>query len=268
MSINQTVSRSAVESARRPFTLRTFMIGGAILAAVIIGLRLYEQAFGWSMGLDSFSDEYRLYWNSMLVVSIPGALLAGVGVAGYMWRTRDRSLDTVTPAEELRRYHVLTQWLALYGLALFFALSFFTEQTAVWHMSAVRDSDFTPSNIVTFYVSYPMFVVFGIAAYAYAATRLPFFANGYSKPFLILLVGTFMTIPNVGFNEWGHTFWSLDEGFASPLHWGFAFFGWMALGCFGVTLQILSRVRELLGPEVTPAILARALPARAKSVAR
>jgi methane/ammonia monooxygenase subunit C len=257
MSINQTASRAGVEGARRPFALRTFMIGGAILAAILIGLRLYEQAFGWSMGLDSFSDDYRTYWNTLLVVSVPASLLTGCAVAGYMWRTRDRNLDAVTPAEELRRYHVLTQWLALYGLALFLGLSFFTEQTAVWHMSAVRDSDFTPSNIVTFYIAYPMFVVFGVTAYAYAVTRLPFFSKGYSLPFCVMLVGTFMTIPNVGLNEWGHTFWVLDEGFASPLHWGFAFFGWMALGCFGVTLQILARMRELMGPECALALAMR-----------
>ena len=257
MSVDKTASPSAAESARRPFNLRTFIIGGSILAAIIIGLRLYEEAFGWSMGLDSFSDDYRIYWRTLLVVSVPASLLAGCAVAGYMWRTRDRNLDSLAPAEELRRYHVLAQWLALYGLSLFTALSFFTEQTAVWHMTAVRDSDFTPSNIVTFYISYPVFVVFGVAAYAYAVTRLPFFSKGYSLPFLVFLVGTFMTIPNVGLNEWGHTFWVLDEGFASPLHWGFAFFGWMALGCFGVTLQILSRMRELMGPECATVVARR-----------
>jgi|SRR5208283_1707062 len=257
MSVNERVNRTGVESARQPFTLRTFLIGGAILAAIVIGLRLYEGAFGWSMGLDSFSKEYGLYWHTLLVVSIPASLLAAFAVAGYMWRTRDRNLGSVAPAEELRRYHVLAQWLALYGIAIFLGLSFFTEQTAVWHMSAVRDSDFTPSNIVTFYISYPVFVVFGVAAYAYAVTRLPFFSKGFSLPFIVLLIGTFMTIPNLGFNEWGHTFWVLDEGFASPLHWGFAFFGWMALGCFGVALQILGRLRELLGPEGVAAIARR-----------
>ena len=256
MSVNETVSRSGVESARGPFTLRTFVIGSAVLAAILIGLRVYEQAFGWSKGLDSFSEEYGLYWRTLLVVSVPASVLAAVVAAGYMWRTRDRSLEAIAPAEELRRYHVLTQWLAVYGLSLFTALSFFTEQTAVWHMTAVRDSDFTPSNIVTFYISYPVFVVFGVAAYAYAVTRLPFFSKGFSLPFMVLLVGTFMAIPNVGLNEWGHNFWVLDEGFASPLHWGFAFFGWMALGCFGVTLQILSRMRELMGPECA-AVLAK-----------
>src|SRR5208283_5488852 len=116
MSVDKTASPSAAESARRPFNLRTFIIGGSILAAIIIGLRLYEEAFGWSMGLDSFSEEYRTYWHTLLVFTIPASLLAGCGVVGYMWRTRDRNLDGIAPAEELRRYHVLTQWLALYGL--------------------------------------------------------------------------------------------------------------------------------------------------------
>jgi len=174
MSVNQTVSGSASLSARN-FSLRTFWIGGAILAAIVIGLRIYEQAFGWSAGLDSFSEDYRIYWHTLLVVSIPVSVLAAVAVG----------------------------------------------------------------------------------AYAYAVTRLPFFSKGVSLPFGLLLVGTFMTIPNIGLNEWGHTFWVLDEGFASPLHWGFAFFGWMALGSFGVTLQILARVRELLGPEYAPAVSGR-----------
>jgi len=47
-------------------------------------------------------------------------------------------------------------------------------------MTAVRDTDFTPSNIVTFYVAYPLFTILGVGAYFYAATRLPFFAKGYS----------------------------------------------------------------------------------------
>ena len=53
------------------------------------------------------------------------------------------------------------------------------------------------------------------------------------------------------------TFWSMDEGFAGPLHWGFVFFGWMTLGVFGVTLQMLARLRELMGPEACAVLLRR-----------
>jgi methane/ammonia monooxygenase subunit C len=37
----------------------------------------------------------------------------------------------------------------------------------------------------------------------------------------------------------------MEELFVAPLHWGFVFFGWFSLAVFGVTLQILGRVREL-----------------------
>jgi methane/ammonia monooxygenase subunit C len=255
MSINDIASGAgATTVAQTPFSLKTLWFGAGFVLAFVFFVRLYEQFFGWSDGLDSFSPEFQLYWGNLLLVAVPAAFIGAFGVGGYLWRTRDRNLGAITPIEETRRYFVLVQWLVIFALAIYFAFSFFTEQTAVWHMTAVRDTDFTPSNIVTFYMSYPLFVVFGVGAYFYAITRLPRFSKGVSLPFAILVVGTFMTIPNVGFNEWGHTFWAMDEGFAGPLHWGFAFFGWMALGCFGVTLQILGRLRELLGEEGVKAL--------------
>ena len=74
-------------------------------------------------------------------------------------------------------------------------------------------------------------------------------SKGYSLAYLIVSIGPFMIIPNVGLNEWGHTFWFMEELFVAPLHWGFVFFGWMALAVFGVTLQLLARVRALIGAE-------------------
>ena len=64
-----------------------------------------------------------------------------------------------------------------------------------------------------------------------------------------MAIGPFMIIPNVGLNEWGHTFWFMEELFVAPLHWGFVFFGWMALGVFGVVLQLLINVQRLIGKE-------------------
>ena len=233
---------------------RPLWIGLTALTLLVLAIRIYEQIFGWSAGLDSFAPEFTLCWMNVLEGAVPLFALAAVGVAGYLWRTRDRNLASLHPAVELRRSLVLIQLLVLFALALYWGLSFFTEQTAVWHMTAVRDTDFTPSNIITFYVAYPLFAVLGLTAFFYAKTRLPTFANGYSLPFIVMVAGTFMTIPNIGLNEWGHTFWSMDEGFAGPLHWGFVFFGWMTLGVFGLTLQLLGRLCELIGPEALDAL--------------
>lgn len=257
MSMTDTERDVAARRAARVLDPRPVAIGAVALTLFVAFLRAYEQLFGWSAGLDSFDPAFHTYWTNLLQVFVPLNLFGAAALVGYLWRTRDRDLAALAPAAELRRLIYLVQWLVIFALALFWGLSFFSEQTAVWHMTAVRDTDFTPSNIVTFYISYPLFAIIGIGAFFYAKTRLPFFARGYSLAFLVLVVGVFMTIPNVGFNEWGHTSWSMDEGFAGPLHWGFVFFGWMSLAIFGVVLQILGCFRELLGAETFEALRRR-----------
>jgi methane/ammonia monooxygenase subunit C len=80
----------------------------------------------------------------------------------------------------------------------------------------------------------------------YARTRLPTFAcKGWSVAYVLLFVGPFMIFPNVGLNEWGHTFWFMEELFVAPLHWMFVFFGWFSLAVFGVALQILAVSKNL-----------------------
>jgi len=141
------------------------------------------------------------------------------------------------------------QWLVVYAAAIYWGASFFTEQDGTWHMTVIRDTDFTPSHIIEFYMSYPIYSVIAVGGFFYAKTRLPYFAKGYSVAYLIVAIGPFMIIPNVGLNEWGHTFWFMEELFVAPLHWGFVFFGWMALGVFGVVLQLLMNVQRLIGKD-------------------
>jgi methane/ammonia monooxygenase subunit C len=119
------------------------------------------------------------------------------------------------------------------------------EQDGTWHQTVIRDTDFTPSHILEFYLSYPIYIIAGWGAFMYARTRIPMFANRISVAFLLFFAGPFMIFPNVGLNEWGHTFWFMEELFTAPLHWGFVFFGWFALAVFGVVLQVLGRVIEL-----------------------
>jgi len=247
--MSTTATTRSAQRAEAIVNTKPLLFGVLALALFVAPLQTYEQAFGWTAGLDSFSPEFQIYWVRLLQGAIVLDVLGGAALIGYLWRTRDRNMSNLLPGAEMRRYVYLVQWLTMFALALFFGLSFFSEQTAVWHMTAIRDTDFTPSNIITFYISYPLFAIIGIGAFFYARTRLPFFAKGFSLAFIVLVVGVFMTIPNVGFNEWGHTFWSMDEGFASPLHWGFVFFGWMSLAIFGVVLQILGRLRELFGDD-------------------
>lgn len=252
MTISNVTARA--ERAQPLFNRKPLLIGVGGLSAFFFLVVLYEHIFGWRAGLNSFAPEFQTYWTTILSTAIPLWLASAFVLAGYLWRSRDKQLETLEPAAELSRIFILVQWLVVFTFALYWGLSFFTEQTAVWHMSAIRDTDFTPSNIATFYVAYPIFAIIGLGALFYARTRIPFFSKGISLPFVIFVVGTFMTIPNIGFNEWGHSFWSMEEGFASPVHWGFVFFAWMSLGAFGVVLQILGRIRELIGEDGSDAV--------------
>ena len=253
MSLTDTSKAIVKSKDSRILNLKYLKVGIGLLVTITVLLRTYEQLYGWTTGIDAFSPEFQTHWMLLLegtTIVLVATLLVAVG---YLWRTRDRDLSVITPAEETHRLLNVIQLLTVLAIALFLGLSFFMEQTAVWHMTAIRDTDFTPSNIITFYIAFPIFAFMGIVVFFYARTRLPFFANGYSLAFIVMIVGMFMLIPNVAFNEWGHTSWSMDEGFAGPLHWGFVFFGWMTLGVFGVVLQILGNLKSLVGVEALSA---------------
>ncbi|BCX89333.1 methane/ammonia monooxygenase subunit C [Methylomarinovum tepidoasis] len=211
----------------------------------------YERVYGWQAGLDSFAPEFETYWMNFLYTEIVVEVVIASLLWGYLWRTRPRDLDKIAGTrEELRRNFTHLVWLFAYAYSIYWGASFFTEQDGTWHQTIVRDTDFTPSHIIEFYGSYPVYIITGFGAFIYAHTRLPYFdytKKGLSLPYLISVVGPFMIVPNVGLNEWGHTFWFMEELFVAPLHYGFVFFGWFALGILGVWLQTLASILNLIG---------------------
>jgi methane/ammonia monooxygenase subunit C len=255
-------------------------------AALYLAARWYEGVYGWTAGLDAFAPDFETYWMNLLYAQIVLEIAAAALVWGWLWRTRDQNLErywahfidtetvltrtrgaglweliwktrdrqvvVLTPREELRRNMTHLLWLAVYAWAFYFGVSFFTEQDATWHQTVVRDTDFTPSHIVVFYLSYPVYIITGLGAFLYGRTRLPFFAKGLSIPYLMFVVGPFTILPNVGYNEWGHTFWFMEEIFAAPLHYGFVVFGWFAMSIAGVLLQVFASILYLIKEDLSP----------------
>lgn len=216
-----------------------------ILAMVYIGLRLYQQQFAFTAGLDSTSPEFQTYWMTLAQVEVPVIFGSGLVIWLYLWFTRDRHMDALQPREELRRYFRLVAWFLLYTFSFLWIASFFGEGDAVWHQTVVRDTSFTPSHIVVFYACIPLYIVFGVGSLLYATTRVPQFARGYSVPLIMVVLGPALILPNLGFNEWGHAFWLTEEIFSHPLHWGFPILGWTGFALGGVLLQALKRMYEL-----------------------
>ena len=211
-------------------------------------VRWYEEVYGWSAGLDAFAPEFKTYWMNWLYIESVCWIVFFCYIGASLWKTRTRDMDALTSTEILERHFHHLVWLVAYGIAIYWGASFYTEQDGTWHQTVIRDTDFTPSHIIEFYMSYPIYILTGWGAFMYARTRIPCFSKGVSLPYLVVVVGPFMILPNVGLNEWGHTFWWMEELFVAPLHYGFVFFGWMALGLCGLLLQIFEDIGNLVGP--------------------
>ena len=218
----------------------------AILALVAIGAfwRTYLQVYGLSTGLDATAPEFQTYWFNLLYAEIAIIAILEISCWTYLIVTRDRDLANITPEVEFKRYFYVTLWLVAYTAAIV-TVGVWTEVDAAWHQLTMRDTAFSPTHVILFYGVVPAYLFFGVGAFIYAMTRTPIFANGISFMFLLAVVGPFLVLPNIGFNEWGHAFWLTEEIFSHPLHWGFVALGISALALAGVAAQIAIRFTVL-----------------------
>jgi methane/ammonia monooxygenase subunit C len=221
------------------------IVGVAGVVALTVAARIYEQVYAWKAGLDATAPEFQTYWMHMLYAIFAFEAILSAGLWGYVWFSRPKDLGHLEPREELRRVGVAVSMIFVYVFAVFIGASFFAEQDATWHQTVVRDTSFTPSHIMLFYGSFPLFIILGIAAYLYMRTRLPRFAARHSLPFLIAVTGPFMLLPVVGYNEWAHSYLILEERFAAPVHAAFMLFAWTGLGLGGLLLQFCDYIYEL-----------------------
>jgi len=248
---------SATERAQPGVAWRKVFFGLLGVALLFTSYRIYQEATAFSHGLDYFSEEFQAYWMRLLLWQLVTIAVVGVSSLIYLWRTRVRDFSAVTPREELRRLFVLMGQLLVFGVLFYVTGSVYTESDAAWHQVTIRDTDFTPTHIGLFYFCVPILVFWALASFTYAHTRIPMFANRISVPFAIIVTGAFMIMPNVGFNEWGHTFFYAEELFSAPIHYGFVLLGWSAFAAGGLLLQLLGRVNELTRrPTASPAMAA------------
>ena len=237
---------STQQAARFSYmNLGLFSLALIILTVVYVGLRIYQQLYGWTAGLDATSPEFQTYWMTLVKIEVP--LLFGLCFLtwGWLWFTRERNMARIEPREEMRRHVNLVLWILIYTFTFYWTGSFFAEQDGVWHQTVVRDTSFTPSHNVLFYACIPIYMFFGVGGFLYGMTRIPQFGRGISIAYVLAVLGPALILPNLGYNEWGHAYWLTEEIFSHPLHWGFVVLGWNALGIGGVLMQIVIRMREL-----------------------
>lgn len=218
------------------------------VAAPALGLyRWYMEATAFTVGLDYFEPEFQTYWMSwfygqLTVIAIIGA----IGVP-WMWFTRpSREEIMAMPAkDELGVYVLIFSVMGMVSVLVPTVLGIWVEADAAWHQVTIRDTDFTPTHIQLFYGVIPLAAVGIILGVFWLHTRMPEYTGRVSIPLVMVAAAPVLIMPNLGYNEWGHTFFYAEELFAAPVHYGFVVLGWGLFGVSGFLLEGINRVLVL-----------------------
>lgn len=218
------------------------------VAAPALGLyRWYMEATAFTVGLDYFEPEFQTYWMSwfygqLTVIAIIGA----IGVP-WMWFTRPSRAEIMAmPAkDELGVYVLIFSVMGMVSVLVPTVLGIWVEADAAWHQVTIRDTDFTPTHIQLFYGVIPLAAVGIILGVFWLHTRMPEYTGRVSIPLVMVAAAPVLIMPNLGYNEWGHTFFYAEELFAAPVHYGFVVLGWGLFGVSGFLLEGINRVLVL-----------------------
>ncbi|MDY6941727.1 MAG: methane monooxygenase/ammonia monooxygenase subunit C [Pseudomonadota bacterium] len=238
--------QTAVDDTAAPKVPWVFAFGLLLLAGALFGVyRWYQQYYSFTVGMDYFEPEFQVYWMSLFYIQMTVIPLVGLIAVVVLWLTRDKQLHLLSPQMELRRYYYIFSVLAVASFLAVVAFGLFVEADAAWHQTTIRDTDFTPTHIALFYFAIPAALVGLVFGFVWVHTRLPDFANRISVPLGLAVAGPILIMPNLGLNEWGHTFFYAEELFAAPIHWGFVVLAWALYALGGFVLQCIARVHQL-----------------------
>ena len=226
------------------------MVG--IVFTICAGWRWYQQVEGFKSGLDASQAIFWEKWMPLFYLNMAATAVAQISIPLYMWLTRDKALAKVTPEVELKRYFLFFAMLITMTMTQTIAIVFGATDAA-WHQVVVRDTSLTPSHIVLFFGTVPLFTSFGLAAFFFALTRIPDFSRTIPLALILAVLAPFMVLPSVAYNEWGHAFWLMEELFIAPLHWGFVALAWGFMAALGVVGMSLPRIAELVRLTNAPA---------------
>lgn len=240
---NTTVKEKNTDIASVPWKWLFITIAGLI--AFFGAYRWYQHVYSFTVGLDYFEPEFQIYWMRLLWAQLTVIGLAGLIGAPALWLTRPLDFSDLSVEQEIRRYFWVLSTLLVGGLIVFFAMDIYAEADAAWHQVTIRDTDFTPTHIVLFYMGVPLLALVAILGFIWVHTRLPQFSNRVSLPLALTVSGPLLIMPNLGFNEWGHTFFYAEELFAAPIHWGFVVLAWAFFGMAGFIVQCLIHISDL-----------------------
>lgn len=223
---------------------------GSLALCALAGVHWwYEAREAWTIGIDASTPEFTQYYRTLFWGQL---LLLGAGTGlwwGWLVRTGNKIIDqAVTAEEEVRRIAVFWGLVAMSSFTLFFMASFWPNQDASWHQTAIRDTALTPPHIAMFFLWFPLGITMTVGTYLYGRYRLPKVygpQKGFPWSFFFLIGASITEMMQVAFNEWGHSVWIAEEFFAAPFHWPFVTYGWLASGIFALWAETVIRLLQI-----------------------
>jgi len=226
------------------------MVGVLILAVatpLLFLYRWYMEATAFTVGLDYFEPEFQTYWMSWFYGQLTViALIGAIGVP-WLWFTRPsrEEVMAMSAKDELGVYVLIFSVMGMVSVLVPTVLGIWVEADAAWHQVTIRDTDFTPTHIQLFYGVIPLAAVGIVLGAFWLHTRMPDYVGRLSIPLAMVAAAPVLIMPNLGYNEWGHTFFYAEELFAAPVHYGFVVLGWGLFGISGFLIESINRVLVL-----------------------
>jgi methane/ammonia monooxygenase subunit C len=230
---------------------RVCWIGSLAFLGLAAAIRIFQQYTAWTIGIDSSSRDFGLYYRSLFIAEVLGVTAGTLLWWGYLVRRgRKVVLKGANHPEEVRRLVVFWGLIGITCVILYIMASFWPNQDGSWHQTAVRDTALTPSHIPMFFLFFPLGITFTVGTYLYGRYWMPKVygaEKGFPWSFFFLIAASVTEMAQVAMNEWGHSLWITEEIFAVPFHWPFVFYGWLAAGIFALWAESLIRLLQIEG---------------------
>ena len=236
---------------------RVCIVGCVAFLVLAIAIRIFQQFTAWSIGIDSASRDFSLYYRSLFFAEVFSVSIATLWWWGSLVQ-RGRKVVTkeITHGEEVRRVAVFWGLVGTLCVILYIMASFWPNQDGSWHQTAVRDTALTPAHIPMFFLFFPLGITFTVGTYLYGRYWLPKVygaEKGFPWSFFFLIAASVTEMFQVAMNEWGHSLWITEEIFAVPFHWPFVWYGWLAAGIFALWAETIIRLLQIENEIAQPA---------------
>src|SRR5438445_11760627 len=107
------------------------------------------------------------------------------------------------------------------SFTLYVMASFWPNQDASSHQTAIRDTALTPTHIPMFYWWFPLGITMTVGTYLYGRYRLPKVYGpdkGFHWSFFFLIVASVTALMLVGFYDWAACLWLVMEIVVARFH--------------------------------------------------